>query len=224
MTVEALLRRLDPLVEPDSIRIDGNRIRLDADGHIIAEVTDTEIRLYTFGLHNHFPTHDPREAELALRSLSDLLTAPLVRLDTFAGSRHLRRSWYFLRSGDVLESLAEEPLATDGGNPFARRSITRSCWQYDRAGGRYQKTSDDAVGVLALAWDLMATIRRASGGKFCFHLHQCRFEESLLDFVWAPLALPDALFDSVESAGKGAKAAAKQFRRTHRHDPFLEHK
>lgn len=112
---------------------------LDAEHDISFGVYDNEIIVFFFYDHHHFYVDwDENYVQSAADMLRQLFIHPLLKQETFKGTKCIRREWFYLLENGRKESIAG-PWFLGGRfvNPFSKKSAKRTLWRYLRQAGRF---------------------------------------------------------------------------------------
>ncbi len=192
-------------------------VTVDQKNGIGFDVFHEEPRVDFFDDHRHFGdcyAETSNHIQDTVDFLRRLLSCTLVNHEIRKGHVRIRYEWFFLNENGRKDSLAGpwlKPLFSFV-NPFAKKEISVTYWQFHRETGTFIQITEDTVSVHRYDWDILIFIRQVSSA-FSFQIERCFFdEEGTQDYYWTPLHLSCVSFyDTPENALRAASEAAEQY-------------
>lgn len=214
---EKILSAIRDVCNPDRITIttqqtdwrgrpyQADHVVLEPEHGVSFEVRGADIIIFAFDDHCH-----PADAAEAAACLRRYFTLPLIKQEVHKGRQRIRREWFFRLEDGRRESITGPWL--EGGlfiNPFARRIVTQTTWQYLKQAGQFVSIHDDTVEVCQPDWNQLITVRKC-GNAFSYEIEHYLFYEEAEDYYWTPLNVGGtSFFESQEHALAAAKETAR---------------
>ena len=186
------------------------------------KVFDNEIIISYFTDHKHFEDYtfeledgEPDFAARAKEFLVLLFTLPIRHTEVYKGTKLLSEKHYFAHPGGEEHCISGIILhkLIFGFNPFARKHINITTWQYDVKKGCFTtsqlwKPNPNAIEVIEIA-DKYIEIYEKSG-VFTFTIWHTEYDDYYGMHYWTPIDKGTAsFFDTKEKAIEAAKEMLK---------------
>lgn len=235
-TTSILSEAIQPYIENSTVEIAiGNKdwrnrdyksdfVSIDAINHVGFEVFENEVIVFYFTGHSHFEDYsselqagDDNYIERSKSFLKDLFENKIRHVEYYKG-KTLSSEKYFLLYNDGRD---DECIGNTWFglskliNPFARKSMDSTTWQFDISKGvfttRQPKTADpDAIEVIDISDDCYIEIFY-NHNIYTYDIIEVIFDDYSGMYYWAPavIFLPSGMYDTKDKAIDAAKEALK---------------